>query len=167
MPAFPATGFWLDIGTAGDDGNRAGIERAEMRSGIDSAGHSRDHDDACFAQPGGKLAREAAAIGRGVAGADHRDHRREQHFRVAEHGQCRRRVLHRNQGRRVVRLAPADQPCAEPVERGKLGFGRTATHCGNRPGEPRHRVECGGGRAEAAQQRVKRDRPHRLGAAEA
>ena len=54
------------------------VERAQMRRRVDPARQARDDDDARFAERGRQLAREAAAVGRGVARADHRDDRRPQ-----------------------------------------------------------------------------------------
>ncbi len=71
------------------------VERAEMRRRVDAACQAGDDDDAFLAELGREIARETPAVGRGVAGADHRDHRRQQHFGAAEHGQYRRRVLDR------------------------------------------------------------------------
>ena len=64
-----------DVDAAGDDRDRAGLEGSEMRGCVDAAGKPGDNDDPGLAQPGGKIAGEAAAIGRGVARADHRNHR--------------------------------------------------------------------------------------------
>jgi hypothetical protein len=46
-----------------------------MRRGIDAARHARDDDNPGFAEPGRELIGNAPPIGRGVARADHRDHR--------------------------------------------------------------------------------------------
>ena len=46
-----------------------------------------------------------------------------QQFGAAEHGQHRRRVLDRGEQRRIERLAPAQQPAAEPLDRGEFRLG--------------------------------------------
>ena len=95
-----------------------------MRRRVDAARHARGDDDAGLAEPGGQLAGEPPAIGRGVARADHRDDRRDrQQFGAAEHGQHRRRILDRGEQRRIERLAPAQQPSAEPLDRGEFRLG--------------------------------------------
>ena len=48
-----------------------------MRRRVDAARQAGDDDEPGLAEPGGEVAGEAPAIGRGVARADHRDHRRE------------------------------------------------------------------------------------------
>ena len=65
-----------DVDAAGDDRDRAGGERAEMRGGVDAARQAGDDDDALLAELGGEVLRQPSAVGRGVARADHRDHRR-------------------------------------------------------------------------------------------
>ena len=62
---------------------------------------------------GGEVAREPAAIGRGVARADHRDDRAPQQFGPPEHGQDRRRVLDRRE-RRSDRPARPSRRAAPP-----------------------------------------------------
>ncbi len=106
-----------DIGAAGDDRDRAAVQRAEMGGRVDAARHPRPDDDPGFAKPGGQLARNAAPIGGGIARADNRDDRHLQQRGIAEHGQNRRRILDRRQRRGIIRLAPAHKARAEAGER--------------------------------------------------
>ena len=165
-----------DVDTTGDDRDRAARQGPQMRRRVDAAGQPRDHDDASLAQPGGEVAGDAAAVGRGVARANYRDHRGEhqpaEHFRAAEHGQQRRRILDRGESARIERLAPADDAAAKPFDRHQFHLGVAAGRRGNRPcpigfREARQRIERGSGRAEAAQQRKEGDRPDGFAAAQA
>ena len=91
---------------------------------------------------------------------------------LAEHGQDRRRILDRGERARIERLAPADEPAADAVERGQARLRRrrgwprsTVRGALAAAGQARQRFECRAGRAEAAQHRVKADRTDRFGAA--
>src|SRR5438128_12444189 len=78
----PAVFFGVDdIDAAGDDGDAAGLERAQMRGGVDAAGEARDDDDAGLSERGGEVAGETPAVGRGVARPDHRYDRASQQLR--------------------------------------------------------------------------------------
>ena len=155
-----------DVGAAGDDRDRAAVERTEMRRRIDAARHPRHHHDARLAEPGGQLARDAAAVGRGVARPDHCDHRRLQQLEIAQHGQHRRRVFDGGQRRRVSGLAPAHQRRAEAIERAQLRLGIAQTHRRDPARQLSQSVERRASRAEAAQQRVERHRPDGFGTGE-
>jgi hypothetical protein len=96
-----------DIDAAGDDPRGAGVERAQMRAGVDAAGEPGDDDEPALSEPGGEFAGEAAAVGGRVARADDRDHRPRQQLDRAEHAQYRRRVFDFAQGPRITRFAPA------------------------------------------------------------
>ena len=64
----PAIFFGIDdIDAAGDDGDAAGLERAQMCRGIDASGQARSDDDAAPPERRGEVAAETPAIGRGVA----------------------------------------------------------------------------------------------------
>jgi hypothetical protein len=121
-----------------------------MRRRIDAAGEAGDDDDPRIAEPGGKLAGEPAAVGRSIARADHRDHRREDHLRAAEQGQHRRRILDRGERGGIERLAPAQEAGADPFDRGEGRLGVAPAHRNRRPRQAWQRVERGGGRAKAA-----------------
>ena len=139
-----------------------------MRRGVDAARHARGDDDAFLAETRGDVLGDPPAIGRGVAGADHRDDRRGEPFAAAEQQQHRRRVVDGGEGAGIERLAPAHRPSADAVERRQLLLGGGAGRRGEAvAAEPRHRVERCPGRAEAAQQRIKRDRADRLGTRQA
>ena len=161
-----------DIDAAGNDGDAAGFERAQMRGGIDAARQARDDDDAALPERRGEVAAETPAIGRGVARPDHRHDRTAEQLRPPEHGQDRRRVLDCREPARISRLAPADEPRPETLQCGKLGFGVRAGNRGHGlgalppPRQLRHHFERRAGGAEAAQQRVKADRSDGFGAAQ-
>ncbi len=169
----PAIFFGIDdIDPAGDNGNAAGLERAQMRCGVDAAGQARHNDDPALPERGGEIAAEAPAVSRGVARPDHRHDRAAQQLRPPEHGQDRRRVLDCRKPARIGWLAPADEPRPETVQCGELGFGLRARDRGDglgalaAPRELRDHLQRRAGRAEAAQQRVKAHRADGLGAAQ-
>jgi hypothetical protein len=51
-----------------------------MGGGVDAARHAGNDGDAFLAEPGGEVLRQPSSIGRGVARADHRHHRRRQNL---------------------------------------------------------------------------------------
>ena len=139
---------------------------AAMRGGIDAARHARDDNDACLAEPGGKIVREPPAIGRGVAGPDHGDDGRGKQFVPTEQRQDRRCVFDRGEPRWVCGFAPADKPRADARERRQLLFGSGTTRDGDIASpETRHRFDSRPRRSETAQQGVEGDRTDRFGAA--
>ena len=119
----PAIFFGVDdIDATADDSDAAGLERAQMRRGIDAAGEARDDDDPALPECGGEVAAETPAAGRSVARPHYGDDRLGQQFGPPENGQDRRRVLDRHKRARVDRLAPADQPRPESLQCGKLSL---------------------------------------------
>src|SRR6516164_11084817 len=143
-----------------------------MCCSVDAAGKTGDHDEPPEPELRGEVARQASAVRRGVACADHGDHWLLQQLGLAEDGQDWRGVLDRGEGTRVTRLAPADEPrpgavqCAElglGLGPGDRGYGRGAFAAAS---ETRQHVECGSRRTETAQHRMKADRADRLGAAQ-
>jgi hypothetical protein len=61
------------VEAAGHNGHGAGFQGADVGRRVDPARHARGHDEARRAQPGRQIARQAPAVGRGVARADHGD----------------------------------------------------------------------------------------------
>jgi hypothetical protein len=119
------------------------------------------------------VARQAAAVGRGVAGADHGDGPLPQQVAPAEHRDDRRGVLEGGQGRRVVRLDHGQQPRADRLQRRQLALGRLGRADPDRPGpaaaprQIRQGPERRFGVAETGQKAAKGDRPHVLAADQA
>ena len=64
-----------DVDAAGDRGDAARLESAQMRGGVDPAGEAGDHDEPAAAECRGEVAGEAPAVRRCVACTDHGDHR--------------------------------------------------------------------------------------------
>jgi hypothetical protein len=116
--------------------------------------------------------REHAAIGAGIARADHRHRWRCQQLGAAAHDQERRRVGDLGEALRIARLALGDQRAAELGDRRELGLGLLAPAAppallaARRAGEPRQLLERAGRAAEAAQQLSEGLRPDPTRAAE-
>src|SRR5690349_1801090 len=105
-----------DVDAARDYPDRSGRERALVRGGVDTACEAGDDDEPGGAELARQLLGEAAPEGRGVAGADDRHRAALEEGRLAFEGQDRRRVGHLREERRILRLAPADEAGADPVQ---------------------------------------------------
>ena len=64
-----------DVDAAGDDADRAAVQRAVVRRAVDPAGQARDDDQVLLPEIVRQAAREAARGRRGIARADDRDRR--------------------------------------------------------------------------------------------
>ena len=120
----------------------------------------------CFAKARGDVAREAAAVGRGVARADHRDDRRGEKLRAGRARSAPAARPRRRRGRRDKAARPSTG-CARRGDRARSARARRAARAGSRaavPAEAAAARRAPPRRAEAAQQRVEGDRPDRLGA---
>ena len=111
-----------DVEAAGQHRQRAGGEGALMRRGVDAAGEAGDHGEAGLAQLPRHVTGEAAAVQRGVAGADDADHRPGRQLAAAAQRQHRRGVLDRGQDLGIVGLAGGDEAAAGPGQRLQLAL---------------------------------------------
>ena len=152
-----------DVDPAGDDSDRAAVERAVMRRAVDPAGEARDDDEVALAEIVSKAAREAARRRRGIARADDRHRRPVEQVEVALRHQQRRRVLELGQQPRIEPLPQRQELGAELVDPRDLALGIVAAAEPGRlpaatPGEIGHGRERGRGAAEAHDQLAVSDR---------
>ena len=109
---FLVLGRVADIDPAGDDGDRARLERAGMGGGVDAARQAGRDSDPGLAKPLCDRARDTLAVRRSIARADDRDDRRIAQRRRAGERNQRRRILRRRQAPGIVGLLRRNQPGA-------------------------------------------------------
>ena len=151
------------VESAAQHRQRPGGDGPFMGGCVDAPGHARNHQQPTVAEIGGDLAGEAAAVDRGVAGADDGDRLLGQEMRVAKEADQRWRVLDVGEERRVVGPAPADEAGADPFQGLHLGLGLslrehldTLTAAVARQVRQRLQGRPGGG--ESFQELIKHDR---------
>jgi len=139
---------------------------------VDAAGKPRDDDPAEPAQLPRDGFGEQAAIGRGVAGADHGYGAPAEQAGVAQRAQQRRSALGRGQQGRVGGIGLRDQPAPQPGKLGELALGGRSRADSQGPLAPAaarqlgQRVQRRFGAAEGLQQMAKGLRTDALAAAE-
>ena len=146
-----------DVDAARDHRDRAAVERAVMRGGVDPAGEARNHHRARRADVVRQHPREAARRRRGVARADQRDRGLFEQGEMAFDDQRRRRAFELGEQRRIEALAEKQVARAGLRDGVDLALDRGA---GGEPGRPAPAargeigdgVDRGGGRAEAGEQ---------------
>ncbi len=142
------------VEAAGDGGDgTARMKGAEMRGGVDAAGHAGDHGEVGAGHALGQILGEAAAGGGGVAGADHGDRAEGEGGRVAQQSQDRRRIVQRRQQRRVAGPSKEQELPAKPRQRRRLPLhGALRRHDERAAAVARQRGQCGAGAAETLDQ---------------
>ena len=101
-----------DVDAAGDDADRAALQRAVVRGAVDPAGEAGDDDQVLLAEVVGQPAREAAGRRRGIARADDRHRRPVEQVEIALGDQQRRRILELGQQPRIEPLPERQITCA-------------------------------------------------------
>ena len=125
-----------NVDAAGDDADRAAVQRAVMGRAVDAAGQAGDDDQSLAAEVVGQPAREAAGRGGSVAGADDGDGRPVEHRQIALGDEQGRRVVLLGQQARIEALPERQVARAELLDpldfaRG-VAFRRTAGRAARR-----------------------------------
>ena len=108
------------VDAAAEDGDRAIGEAGGMGLAVDAEGEAGDDGETGAAKFGGHVARDLAAGGGGIAGADNGDGVRPGEGGISQHGKQGRRRVERDQQFRKVRLAAGNDPCTAALGGGDL-----------------------------------------------
>lgn len=116
-----------------------------MSRGVDAARQSGNNSEAGGAEIGRQPLGEQKRRARAFARADNGDGRLLQPFRIAAHGDQRRRRVELRQQRRIIGLAAGDEARAQRFDALQLGFS-ARLRPGAEVGDARQRFErrCGG-----------------------
>src|SRR5690606_38783324 len=163
-----------DVDARGDDRERGrgSGQSALVRRGVDATRQAGDHQKAGFGQLARETVGEHAAVGAGVARADHGDRRPLQQPGIATYDQEWRRVGDLGEALGIARLAPGEERAAESGDGLELGLGLVtpaappAVLAAGLARETRQLLERPARAAEAGEQLEEGPRPHAAGAAE-